>query len=334
MMKRSFLFLTAIILLTACNEEQPEKKTFIAGNQVKTIYVDEHGIKWFGTESGISSFNDSIWNNYTYEDGLPDNEVIDIDLRNVDDDPQLILATNNGIGLVRKELNIAHSIVTINKANSGIRSNEIITLMQDHIGGTWVGTMEGLTVYYNNKWILSEDDEIIKEYAITDIAPGTDTIAFVCFNGQGIALMDLGAGSLTTVAWYESPTSPLPSMNIQTIYVDGDDNQWIGTDNGLAFHGSLDPETDWVVYDESDGLIDNNVLAVILDRNGIAWIGTTSGVSRFDGQDWTSYTTGDGLAGYIVFSIAIDNDNSVWLGTNDGVSHLIGDEWITYRKEP
>jgi ligand-binding sensor domain-containing protein len=332
-MKRSIIYLIIILLVLGCKDDEPEKETFIAGNTVRSVVIDEDGILWFGTESGISSFNGEEWVNYTYINGLPSDTIFDIEVRHFLSETQILVATVRGVGIVNKILNMAKSIVTINKANSDIRSNEIFAIMEDHIGGTWISTREGLTVHYNNNWLISETDSITKDYAITDIAAGPDTISYVCFYGQGIALMDLDVDALTTVTYYEWPLSPLPSMNIQAIYVDGYHHQWIGTDNGLAFHGNFDPTKEWYLYYESDGLIDNNVLAVKSDDNGITWVGTSSGVSRFDGEEWISFTEEDGLAGNIVFCIAIDQDNSVWFGTNNGASHFIQDEWITYRTE-
>ncbi|MBL7112444.1 MAG: hypothetical protein ISS19_10955 [Bacteroidales bacterium] len=332
-MNRLFIFFILILLAFGCTDDETEAPSYISGNQVNAIYIDEDGIRWFGTGNGISSFDGKVWKNYDVGDGLPSNYIRDIDIRQISSGTQLLAGTNNGIGIVNMTFNIIKSIVTGDTLNSGLRSNNVFTLMQDKIGGTWFGTMEGLSVQFHNNWLISETDSLIKDYLITDIAPGPDTISFVCFYGQGIALMDLDVDAVTTVTYYKWPLSPLPSMNIQAIYVDGYHYQWIGTDNGLAFHGNFDPAKEWIHYYESDGLIDNNVLSVKSDNNRITWVGTVSGVSRFDGQDWTNYTVEDGLAGDIVYCIAIDHDNSVWFGTNNGASHFLGDEWITYRKE-
>jgi ligand-binding sensor domain-containing protein len=332
-MKKYITILALALVLITCKDDEPKKETFIVGNHVLTIVIDDDAIRWFGTRSGISSFDGETWVNYTYKDGLPSDTVVDIDVRQLGLDIQILAATRSGIGILNTDLNIVNSIVSINMFNSDIRSNDVLSIMEDYIGGTWIGTMEGLNVHYKNKWLISETDSIVKDYAITDIAPGPDTISYVCFYGKGIALMDLEVDALTTVTYYQWPASPLPSVNIQAIYVDGYDYQWIGTDNGLAFHGNFDPSKDWHLYDESDGLIDNFVLSVTSDKDGIAWIGTISGVSRFDGQNWTNYTTEDGLAGDMVYCIAIDHDNSVWFGTNNGASHLVDDEWYTYRTD-
>jgi ligand-binding sensor domain-containing protein len=145
--------------------------------------------------------------------------------------------------------------------------------------------------------------------------------------------MNSGVDAVTTVTYYEWPFSPLPSDNVQAIYIENYHHQWIGTDKGLAFHGNFDPKQEWELFYEQDGLINNNVFSVRGDGHGITWIGTAAGVSMYDGEEWTSYTVQDGLAGDSVFCIAMDPDGSVWFGTNFGASNFNGTTWTTFREE-
>jgi len=333
MNRLAIIFLSITVILISCNKDEPEITGSIAGNHVTAIYIDENGIRWFGTDNGISSYDGNVWKNYSDNDGLPCNCISDIDARQIETESQLMVGTSQGVGLVNKALNVIHSITSLTSSNSGLRSNRILTLAQDKVGGSWFGTDDGLSVQFGNNWLIGDKDSLVKEFEITDIAAGPDTISYVCFYGRGIALMDLDVDALTTVTYYEHPLSPLPSMNVQAIFVDGYNYQWIGTDNGLAFHGNFDPSKEWQLYYESDGLINKNVLSLKSDGDGITWIGTIAGVSRFDGEEFINYTSVDGLAGDTVYCIAIDPDGSAWFGTNNGASHLQGDVWTTYRED-
>jgi len=83
-----------------------------------------------------------------------------------------------------------------------------------------------------------------------------------------------------------------------------------------------------------DGLIDNTVYDVALDKKGNVWAGTMSGVSRFDGQTFRSWD--QKAIGHNAFgSIAIDTDGRTWVGCTGryrlGAFCLPpGGEWIQY----
>jgi signal transduction histidine kinase/CheY-like chemotaxis protein/ligand-binding sensor domain-containing protein len=71
------------------------------------------------------------------------------------------------------------------------------------------------------------------------------------------------------------------------------------------------------------GLSSGDVRALACDTNGIVWVGTPRGVSRWDGKSFTNYTSAQGLAKGTVQTIHVASDGSVWLGTDrGGVSRL------------
>jgi ligand-binding sensor domain-containing protein len=69
--------------------------------------------------------------------------------------------------------------------------------------------------------------------------------------------------------------------------------------------------------------VDDYVTAIAVAPDGVAWFGTSSGVSRFDGETWTTFTRFDGLAGDYVQSIAVAPDGTLWFGTFRGISHYV-----------
>jgi signal transduction histidine kinase/DNA-binding response OmpR family regulator/ligand-binding sensor domain-containing protein/protocatechuate 3,4-dioxygenase beta subunit len=70
------------------------------------------------------------------------------------------------------------------------------------------------------------------------------------------------------------------------------------------------------------GLRGVQVSSLLSDTNGVLWVGTEAGVSRFDGTNWVDYSSADGLANGNVLSICRARDGSMWFGTLNGVSHL------------
>lgn len=333
MARKYFIILLSFSVLTSCcDKDEPVVQENIAGNRVTSIYIDENDIKWFGTENGLSAYDGSTFTNYGIKDGLPENQINDISGRKSGTGSQILIATRTGAGILDKVGNLIQSIQIFGTSNSGLAGDRVTSLTHDNKNVTWYGTEGGISIQYESNWMDSEENELIKEYEITDIAPGPDSISFICLSGRGVALMNPGIDAVTTVTYYEWPYSPLPSDKVQAIYIENYHHQWIGTDEGLAFHGNFDPKQEWELFYEQDGLINNNVLSVRGDGQGVTWIGTAAGVSRYDGEEWTNYTVQDGMAGDSVFCIAMDPDGSVWFGTNFGASNFDGTTWTSFRK--
>jgi|WetSurMetagenome_2_1015567.scaffolds.fasta_scaffold00107_33 ligand-binding sensor domain-containing protein/serine phosphatase RsbU (regulator of sigma subunit) len=69
------------------------------------------------------------------------------------------------------------------------------------------------------------------------------------------------------------------------------------------------------------GLGSSKVYTIYQDDNDWIWLGTESGVSRFDGLKFENFSSADGMAGNGVKSIASDTLGRIWLGhLNGGIS--------------
>ncbi|PCJ26359.1 MAG: hypothetical protein COA97_06145 [Flavobacteriales bacterium] len=71
-------------------------------------------------------------------------------------------------------------------------------------------------------------------------------------------------------------------------------------------------------YSVKEGLAQSSVYVIQQDAKGSIWLGTASGLSKFDGKTFTNYTTEDGLADGAVRAIHIDSVGTIWLGHVDG----------------
>ncbi len=70
----------------------------------------------------------------------------------------------------------------------------------------------------------------------------------------------------------------------------------------------------WRTYDVTDGL-PGGVLCLLQDQKGYLWLGTRSGLCRYDGQEFITYTTADGLAADAVQALCEDREGRLWIGT-------------------
>src|ERR1700743_2901646 len=76
---------------------------------------------------------------------------------------------------------------------------------------------------------------------------------------------------------------------------------------------SFSQEHGYTHYDISDGLAGSTVYCITQDKDGFLWIGTETGVSRFDGTHFQNFTTQDGLPDIEEIQMYGDSKGRVWM---------------------
>ena len=67
-------------------------------------------------------------------------------------------------------------------------------------------------------------------------------------------------------------------------------------------------------YDVRDGLGQSKVYCILQDKGGFLWLGTTIGVSKFDGTTFQNYYSDNGLAENGVKCLLKDSKGNIWMG--------------------
>ena len=83
-------------------------------------------------------------------------------------------------------------------------------------------------------------------------------------------------------------------------------------DDGLRFYG------------HEDGLPDENVNDLLLDRAGHLWAATRKGLCRFNGTTTHTFAAPDGLPSNYIRCLFEDREGHIWIGTNSGVVRYDG----------
>ncbi|HOY38704.1 MAG TPA: two-component regulator propeller domain-containing protein [Bacteroidales bacterium] len=84
-------------------------------------------------------------------------------------------------------------------------------------------------------------------------------------------------------------------------------------------------------FELTQALISNNTRCISQDSDGNIWVGTTAGITRYDGFSWTSFTTEDGLGNNLIYDIYCSSDGDVWAATAGGISVYDGSNWTIYN---
>lgn len=79
----------------------------------------------------------------------------------------------------------------------------------------------------------------------------------------------------------------------------------------------------FIRLDSSSGLSQDTPLALAQDRHGFIWIGTQSGLNRYDGQRVSVFLAESGRSGSLlsnwISALAYDRQQTLWVGTHRGV---------------
>ncbi|MEM7162082.1 MAG: hypothetical protein AAF487_06515 [Bacteroidota bacterium] len=135
-------------------------------------------------------------------------------------------------------------------SNGGMHTNDVRTMVEDLDGEIWVGTSEGITVFYSPTSLLSNNPS----------------------NAQRILIRQDG-----NLQWL------LETEVITSIAIDGGNRKWIGTESGGLFLMSEDG-TDEILHftTENSPLFSNNIKDVVVDQTtGEVFIGTSEGLLSY-----------------------------------------------------
>ncbi len=86
-------------------------------------------------------------------------------------------------------------------------------------------------------------------------------------------------------------------------------------------------------YSLEQGLPQSTVFSTCNDSRGYLWIGTESGVARFNGAQFTVFDRSSGLPGNIVRSIIEVPNGNLWVGTDKGIGVFNGEDWSQITSE-
>jgi len=271
------------------------------------------------------STNSQTITNYTTTDGLVDNfvECIDVD---INDDiwfgTSVGVQMYDGINWISFNTSVFPSMASDNI--------KVITAASN--GDIWIGTDYGASKFDGVNWVTYNSTNGLNNnqvYSIDEDVSG------------GIWI-----GTHAGVSYYNgSSWSSYGNPNLHWSGVNGtafDENgeQWFASPLGGITHkdgGSFIP------YDTSNGLLSQNVTALLIDNQDNKWIGTGSGISVLDASN-TSFTHHTRM--YImpppdtlnpVVDIAMDSHGRIWTAiyvgylAEGGIAYWNGNQWEDFH---
>lgn len=332
------LFASLIVVLAGCknNDEEPIDKPFeFPSKVINKIVVDPTGAKWFATDKGVVSFDGQKWTSYADNQNLTTGSVSDFVFEQASGINKLWLGTF--LGLTYFDFGASPATVkNYNVADGGILSDTVSAITIDNTSTKYIGTTKGLSILKENSWFKyygRSTEKPLVRFKISSIATSQSGFIYAATEGGGVARFKY-ADAVSGETTFNRPWAwGLPSDTVYTVATDGDE-QWYGTNRGIAYHTTEFTKLDWVTFTRANGLVCDSVYAIAKDLSGAIWFGTHKGVTKLSISPtdtiWTNYTAKDGLVANKINAIAVDTDGSLWFGTDDGISHFANDHWVNF----
>ncbi|MEM9172136.1 MAG: EAL domain-containing protein [Pseudomonadota bacterium] len=300
---------------------------------VMAIEQDDAGFLWLATFGGLNRFDGKNVRTLTTRHGLRDNFINSLTF---DDSNRLWVGdASGGLTMIRNG-RVEARFDPDPDSESPVRS---ITVIGDQvfISTEWHGVrlldlgdeqrriqgIEGsppkvstlategddvlwFTDYDNQLWQYHLSDKRFIKTAETDIAflSGSPETGIYFGDGQG----RVGRLIADQIEWGES----LSTESIYSLAFDGTTLTWINTETELI--NATDPRVRYESFSTQG--------ASFVDRDGVLWIGTSTGLTRFLGQRFNIYSLGTDRRREKVFALQPDASGNFWMGTENGLAYV------------
>ncbi|RPJ24874.1 MAG: GGDEF domain-containing protein [Chloroflexi bacterium] len=279
----------------------PSNPDSLGTNTVGAFSEDQYGYIWVGTwGSGLDRFDPrrGRFEHFRHNPADPSTLSSDLVMAVYADSQNVVWSGTLGGGLNRLELatgKITHYFHDPRDPTSLV-DNNVAVIISDGRDGLWLGTYGGLSHY----------------------DPVTDTFTNYVNN------------------YANNPTNlaSLSENKVISLYLDEWENVlWVGTwGGGLNRLDLKDPfhttpqlapfRTYRYNSDDPNSISEDSVWSILESADGSLWLGTQSGLNRFDPQTQTfkRYTEKQGLPNESILGILKDNEGHLWLTTNNGLA--------------
>jgi ligand-binding sensor domain-containing protein/signal transduction histidine kinase len=247
---------------------------------VQVLFEDTWGALWVGTGGGgLTRWQNGQIDHYTTRDGLPDDAVISL---NEDTQGRVWIGTESGLAIWDR------GTFSEPAAAEFLKGHPVSTILRDRDGICWVGvTGMGVFRYVSGKFLP------LLEPSVEDLLRDPH-----CLLVDRVGRIWVGAGDDYVLCcegsdWrrYRIPRH-LTRPFVGCLVEQPNGTVWAGSASEGLFqfkNGKL------TVLNANNGLLDNFVQALLVDRDGQLWVGTGAGLSRLRRSNLSILSSSEGL---------------------------------------
>ena len=280
--------------------------SFLLDDRVNCISVDSNNTKWIGTEWGLNSFDNLVWENFS-------SFVNHSPVRCIEFDSSGIMWVGTLDGLFRYDgFNWSH----YNSQNSTL-TNQINCLAFDKSNKLWAGTSSGLFSYDGRNFNLELDS--------SSVEPSFINVTKLLFNGDSLVISTMNGGIAYlyagSIVWYNTFFGGLPDNSSFDIEVLADNSIiYAAPQGGLLMHHYSGSWFNWNVINTLS--FPSNSLTCFEKIDSNIYLAGTTGAGLFNfsflfGSPSTTVfdTANNSVPENYILDIKKDYLDVIWIGT-------------------
>jgi len=305
----------------------PDHKSLNSANRITSIFEDECGTLWLGTQSGLSKLEEN-GGEYSFKNYLPGGRQVGVKAIHQGKNGKLLVSTAHGLYTLETQHNEARFELT--------SAESYVTLVEGNYGEIWGGNSHG--VYHLTYDIKNDTHRVANHYANDITRPGSlsknnvrclykdkSGIIWIGTNGGGVDR--LNPSKKDFLHFSKNLNSGSLSYNkIRSIFEDSRGNLWIGTEGGGVNYLAADEQSsDYNRFKHINTV--SNVFAIAEteteEEQSTIWFGSEgNNLSRLSRKGRSQILDIDfgaklGISNS-VFAILHDHTGSLWVGTYNG----------------
>ncbi|GAA5225293.1 two-component regulator propeller domain-containing protein [Membranihabitans marinus] len=310
------------------------KATYLPKVGIKSIYKDNSGVVWLGSNGGGLS----VWSKNAHRFGLyikpysAEERIPNFSVRTIfEDDNDNVWISSGLLYRWNRRSNTLKSYETNSYDAEDFGNTGVWSIIEDSKGYLWFGTYEGLYRY-------NPDTEVAEHIEFTPslFERYNDKLIFEIFEDSHQQIWFTVGKYLCKLKSLSGEVEEYPILDyrlanisgFESIYEDDEGVFYINTNMGLIKFNPQTGDSKSYTNDIHDvnSLNFNDVKCLLPDPqqpDEILWLGTGGGgLNKFyiKEERFEAYTEADGLPNNVVYGILADENNNLWMSTNLGLS--------------
>jgi len=296
----------------------------LSSNEITALDVTPDGILWIGTNGGLNSYNPNngkITQYYHEENDINSlsDDFINVIKHNLKGD--LFIGTDKGFSIISAD----KKIKSYNILGDG-KDALISAIVMDFKGNLWIGGTNSLSKFdiksekFTHINLHPESISKKEKVVVQSLLFKNDKVLWV---GTRFGLIEYDIVDNKVVENLQNKIEFNANIReyLRNLFKDKEGNIWFAEWSGLRIYDNKNDE--FISYNsiEKDLLNNSSINAILEDKSGVIWIGTSfGGVNYFDPtkQKFKTINIKSGLSNNIVSSISEDNKGNLYIGTIGG----------------